>query len=106
MLLADRIQIQQVVTNLILNSTEVMESVEPEMRKLIIELSTAPSTLRLRSVHTRGSSLVSRQLKPAKPAFVLIDSSTSLRFARNDPAPIYGRCLIRTGQATPRKTWG
>jgi nitrogen fixation/metabolism regulation signal transduction histidine kinase len=50
MLLADRIQIQQVVTNLILNSTEVMESVEPEMRKLIIELSTAPSTLRLRSI--------------------------------------------------------
>jgi len=50
MLLADRIQIQQVVTNLILNFTEVMESVEPEMRKLIIELSTAPSTLRLRSV--------------------------------------------------------
>ena len=44
MLPADRIQIQQVVTNLILNSTEVMESVEPEMRKLIIELSTAPST--------------------------------------------------------------
>ena len=50
MLPADRIQIQQVVTNLILNSTEVMESVEPEMRKLIIELSTAPSTLRLRSL--------------------------------------------------------
>jgi len=50
MLPADRIQIQQVVTNLILNSTEVMESVEPEMRKLIIELSTALSTLRLRSV--------------------------------------------------------
>jgi phosphoglycerate-specific signal transduction histidine kinase len=50
MLLADRIQIQQVVTNLILNPTEVMESVEAEMRKLIIELSTAPSTLRLRSL--------------------------------------------------------
>ena len=50
MLLADRIQIQQVVTNLILNSTEVMESVKPEMRKLIIEPSTAPSTLRLHSV--------------------------------------------------------
>ncbi len=54
MLLADRIQIQQVVTNLILNSTEVMESVEPEMRKLIIELSTAPSTLRRRSLLRQG----------------------------------------------------
>ena len=53
MLLADRIQIQQVVTNLILNSTEVMESVEPETRKLIIGLSTAPLTLRLRSVQAR-----------------------------------------------------
>ncbi len=54
MLLADRIQIQQVVTNLILNSTEVMESVEPEMRKLIIELSTTPSTLRRRSLLRQG----------------------------------------------------
>ncbi len=61
MLPADRIQIQQVVTNLILNAIEVMELVEAEMCKLIIELSTAPSTLRLRSVQAMLPSISSGQ---------------------------------------------
>lgn len=48
--------------------------------------------------HIRRSSLVARHLRPAKAAFVLIDSSTPLRFALNDK-----RCGILVARGRIKK---
>jgi hypothetical protein len=73
--LGDRIQLQQVVLNLVLNAVEAMSSVEPGERELLISTEQSQANGTLVAVRDSGPGIDSKDLERVFQAFYTTKSS-------------------------------